>query len=105
MTALTVSQGEFHLIPDALTSGNFDLITNIFISGFSGILITMFNLLTVMLVGPLAINIGGIIKDVLLTYLGFILFSDATLTAKVAAGLLMSFLGAIIFTYDKVTAQ
>lgn len=104
MYVITNYQGEFHLISEALNGDNFDLKANIFISGISGILITMFNLLTVMVVGPLAINIGGIIKDVLLTYLGFILFSDANLTAKVALGLLMSFTGAIIFTHDKVTA-
>jgi len=48
----------------------------VFISGMGGILITIASLLVVTTCGPSALNISGTMKDVVLTYLGFILFND-----------------------------
>ena len=50
---------------------------------------------TVAIGGPLSLNITGIIKDVFLTYAGFIFFDDATCTLCVMVGLAISFGGAI----------
>lgn len=55
---------------------NLEEIIAITISGMGGILITIASLLTVTTCGPSALNISGTLKDVLLTYLGFILFDD-----------------------------
>ena len=51
--------------------------------------------ITVALAGPLALNITGIIKDVFLTYAGFIFFDDVQPTWPVLIGLALSFAGAI----------
>ena len=50
---------------------------------------------TVAIAGPLSLNITGIIKDVFLTYAGFIFFDDANCTPCVMVGLAVSFGGAI----------
>lgn len=70
-------------------------------SGLSGIMITITTLMTVCICGPLAVNIAGTLKDVGLTYVGFIFFDDVTLTESVAVGLTLSFAGASYFVYDK----
>ena len=51
--------------------------------------------ITVALAGPLALNITGIIKDVFLTYAGFIFFDDVQPTWPVLIGLALSFAGAV----------
>jgi len=54
--------------------------------------------------GPLALNIAGTLKDVGLTYAGFVLFDDVKVTNNVLAGLVLSFLGAsymVKFKYDQ----
>ena len=50
------------------------------VSGISGIFITICSLLTVTVCGPSALNVAGSLKDVALTYLGFILFKDAVIS-------------------------
>ena len=45
-------------------------------SGSMGIVITLSILVVVAIGGPILVNIVGIIKDVALTYAGFILFDD-----------------------------
>ena len=42
----------------------------------------------------------GNLKDVLLTYVGFMLFDDASLTFMVATGLLLSFIGSGTYAID-----
>ena len=51
--------------------------------------------------GPIAVNVSGIIKDVFLTYVGFILFDDQELNLNVATGLALSFIGAFYWSYKK----
>ena len=43
---------------------------------------------------PIAMNISGISKDLVLTYVGFVFFDDAAFTQLTALGLFISFLGA-----------
>lgn len=48
----------------------------------------------------LNISIIGNTKDVVLTYISFLLFDDASFTPLVGFGLFLSFLGAGNFAYD-----
>ena len=66
-----------------------------------GICITVSGLLTVKVCGPIAMNVSGTLKDVGLTYAGFIFFNDATASLNVAVGLACSFTGASYIIYDK----
>ena len=59
---------------------------------------------TVAIAGPLALNITGIIKDVFLTYAGFIFFEGVKPTPCVLIGLLLSFTGAVNCVYSKFKA-
>ena len=58
--------------------------------------------ITVAIGGPLALNITGIIKDVFLTYAGFIFFDGVEPTTCVLTGLVLSFAGAITCVYSKM---
>ena len=69
------------------------LATFILISGCCGILITIFSTLTVTVCGPIAINIAGTLKDVGLTYAGFVFF-EAEATRNTLIGIGLSFTGA-----------
>ena len=60
---------------------------------------------TVAIAGPLALNITGIIKDVFLTYAGFIFFDDVKPTWPVLIGLGLSFAGAIMCIDAKMKDQ
>ena len=75
------------------------------VSGMGGIMITIATLLTVTTCGPSAVNIAGTLKDVLLTYLGFILFDDIKPTNQILVGLALSFTGAVTMTYMNVTGN
>lgn len=66
-----------------------------------GVLITLAVLCVVNIGGPIAVNVSGIIKDVFLTYLGFIMFDDQDFNAYVGFGLALSFIGAINWIYYK----
>jgi len=77
------------------------MICYMLISGSFGIVITITSLLCVTINGPISMNIGGIFKDVGLTYAGFVLFSDATATISQIAGMGLSFSGAAYFCYSK----
>ena len=68
-----------------------------------GIMITIASLLTVTTCGPSGLNISGTLKDVVLTYLGFILFDDVKPTSMILTGLAMSLAGAGTMTYINVT--
>lgn len=52
------------------------------------------------LCSPVAFNITGNLKDVVLTYVGFLFFNDAILTLLVGIGLLLSFSGAGSYAVD-----
>ena len=71
------------------------------ISGSFGIAITMTSLLTVTICGPLAVNISGTMKDVALTYAGFVFFENVTASPSVITGLVFSFSGAAAYSYDR----
>jgi len=68
-------------------------------------MITIASLLTVTTCGPSGLNISGTLKDIVLTYLGFILFDDIKPTNMILAGLSMSLAGAGTMTYINVTAN
>lgn len=70
-------------------------------STVSGILITVFTVLVLRSGGAIATNITANIRDIVLTYLGFVLFDDKKPTILVLAGLTTSFCGALFFVYDK----
>jgi hypothetical protein len=104
MLSLCILQNE---LPD-LTRVYFDpapedkgLPLMILLSGCFGIVITMTSILTVTTGGPLAINIAGILKDVGLTYAGFLFFDDVKATISVLIGLALSFSGALVFLGTK----
>jgi hypothetical protein len=84
--------------PDTADTG---LQTYIIVSGCFGILITISATLTTAVCGPLALNIAGTLKDVGLTYAGFILFDDVKITTNVMIGLSLSFVGASYLVYYK----
>jgi hypothetical protein len=69
-------------------------------STVSGILITVLTNMCVALGGAIAVNITGTLRDVGLTYLGFLLFDDITPTGAVLIGIGISFLGAMNYVYD-----
>ena len=56
---------------------------------------------TAAIAGPLALNITGIMKDVFLTYAGFIFFDDVEPTPYILVGLGLSFCGAIKCVHSK----
>lgn len=72
------------------------------VSGSFGFVITMVILLTITLCGPIALNITGVLKDVVLTALGFFFFpDDVKLSQSLFCGLAISFTGATFFSYNK----
>jgi len=77
------------------------MISYICISGSFGILITMTALLCVTINGPISMNITGIFKDVFLTIVGFLMFSDAKVTQSTLIGVGFSLVGATYFCWSK----
>ena len=73
----------------------------VFLYGFIGSLFSFSIASTVAIGGPLALNITGILKDVFLTYAGFIFFDDVEATSYVLVGLALSFAGAIKCVHSK----
>ena len=65
-----------------------------------GIILEFSCALAAMLCGPFATNIAGCIKDVLLTYAGFIFFTDLKATHPVVVGLGISFTGSAYYVYS-----
>lgn len=104
MLAITSSNGDINVLYDVfLNNGtrNIGLGTYIMISGSFGIAITMTSLLTVTICGPLAVNISGTMKDVALTYAGFVFFENVKASVPVIVGLCFSFAGATFYSYDR----
>ena len=101
---VTLYTGEIHSLTDILeiqdNTHRFWFITYITISGIMGIVITLSILLVCTLCTPVAVNITGTIKDVALTYVGFMFFKDVVMSFNVFAGLGLSFLGASIYALD-----
>ena len=73
--------------------------TSLFLCGFIANCLSLANLSVVVVGGPMLVNICGNLKDFVLTYIGFVLFTDDSNTTKcttlVLIGLSVSFLGAI----------
>jgi hypothetical protein len=65
-----------------------------------GIMITLTLLMVCTVVGPVAISVTGNIKDIALTYIGFVLFHDVQMTFMMAIGLSMSFVGSGFYILD-----
>lgn len=110
--AFTWSNGEFNDLYSILTGGQFkgttpdsSMMTYIIVSGFCGIMINMFTLLCVTVNGPISTNITGIFKDVGLTVVGFIFFSDAKATWAILLGISLSFIGATYYVWNKYQAS
>lgn len=74
----------------------------LFVSGSFGFVITMVILLAITLCGPIALNITGTLKDVVLTALGFFFFpDDVKISQSLFVGLAISFTGATYYSYNK----
>ena len=61
----------------------------------------MSSLLTVMIYGPFAINFAGVLGHIFLTFLGLIFFKDVDASINLYIGLVVSFIGALYFSYTK----
>ena len=77
----------------------------VFVFSIIGALLSFSIAITVAIGGPLALNVTGIMKDVFLTYAGFIFFDDTEPTAYVLIGLTLSFVGAIKTIHSKFKAS
>jgi hypothetical protein len=101
---VTLYTGEIYLLTDILKIEDFThrvwFISYIAISGFMGIVITVSILLVCTLCNPVAVNITGTIKDVALTYVGFVFFKNVVLSFNVLGGLFLSFFGATTYAVD-----
>jgi solute carrier family 35 protein len=99
MSFLTVSNGDFEHLWAALCGQDTTQTLLIILSGISGIAYTMSSILNVTLCGPIAQNIACTIKDIGLTYVGFIFFKSSNLTVASAVGISKSFMAASYLTY------
>jgi hypothetical protein len=64
-------------------------------------MITVLNNVIVALGGPVAVNITSTLRDVVTTYVCFLLFDDISPTFSVVLGIGISFVGAIYYVYTK----
>merc|ERR1712193_394557 len=58
----------------------------------------------VIVCGPIALNVTGTFKDIILTFVGIAIFNDQKLTPSFLIGIGLSFTAAGLFTYQKVAA-
>lgn len=106
MLFLTLNKGDFWDLYGVFTASDpqIGLIALLLISGSFGFIITMNVLLMVIVCGPIALNVTGTFKDLILTFVGIAIFNDQKLTPSFIVGISLSFTGAGIFTYQKVSA-
>lgn len=116
---LTYLNGDLWLMTNILKiedlAFKFNFLIYLALSGFLGIIITISVLMACTLCSPTTFNISGIfltykwiianLKDVALTYAGFIFFDDVSLTLLVAIGLGFSFSGAIMYIKDSYAKE
>jgi hypothetical protein len=78
MLFLTIQSGDFWTLYEIFTSAtpNYGLQGMLLVSGAFGFVITMNVLLVVTICGPIAINVAGTCKDVILTFVGIAIFQD-----------------------------
>jgi hypothetical protein len=102
-----MQSGDFWTLYEIFTgpNPNVGLCAMLLVSGAFGFVITMNILLVVTICGPIAINVAGTFKDIILTFVGIAIFQDQKLTTSFLIGLALSFSGAGIFTYNKVSAM
>lgn len=106
MLFLTLNKGDFWDLYGVFTASDpqVGLIALLCISGCFGFIITINVLLMVIVCGPIALNVTGTFKDLILTFVGIAIFQDQKLTPAFIVGITLSFTGAGIFTYQKVSA-
>ena len=106
MLFLTLNKGDFWDLYGVFTASDpqVGLIVLLLVSGSFGFIITMNVLLMVIVCGPIALNVTGTFKDLILTFVGIAIFNDQKLTPSFLVGIALSFTGAGLFTYQKVTA-
>ena len=107
MLFLTMQSGDFWTLFDIFTgpNPNLGLCALLLVSGGFGFVITMNILLVVTICGPVALNVAGTSKDIILTFVGIAIFQDQKLSAPFLIGLALSFSGAGLFTWGKVAAK
>jgi len=107
MLFLTMQSGDFWTLFEIFAgpNPNIGLCALLLVSGGFGFVITMNILLVVTICGPIAINVAGTFKDIILTFVGIAIFQDQKLSPSFLVGLALSFSGAGIFTYNKVSAK
>ncbi len=69
----------------------------LFLSGILGIAITMFVMLAYTVCLPLTVNVSMVFKDVLMTWISFVMFDDQKATLVVIVGTGLSLLGGILY--------
>eukprot|EP00744_Colponema_vietnamica_P008014 GILI01011461.1.p1 GENE.GILI01011461.1~~GILI01011461.1.p1 ORF type:complete len:329 (-),score=18.11 GILI01011461.1:58-996(-) len=74
----------------------------LFISSIVGVVLSYAIFLCSIINSPLATSVTGNIKDIVSTFLGFVLFSDVTPTFQNIFGLLISLSGAAYYSYLKL---
>lgn len=101
--AISLYTGEIEKLQDVFLGPKADMGLGgcILISGAFGIGITVSSLLTTTLCGPFAVNFAGSVGHLFLTFAGFMMFDDATLTTNMLIGLVLSFTGAAHFCVCK----
>jgi len=70
------------------------------LSAVTGIIITLSIILCNTLCNPIAPHITRTIKDAVLTYIGFAFFENVNMSNALMIGLLVSFVGAIVYLWD-----
>ncbi len=106
--AITLYSGEIWLL---FNEADLSFMICLLFSGLMGITITCASLMVCTLCTPVTFNITGIfistsyfhkgnLKDIGLTYLGFLFFQDTLLTTMVAIGLFLSFAGSGSYALD-----
>lgn len=106
MLFLTLNKGDFWDLYGVFTASEpqVGLQVLLLVSGSFGFIITMNVLLMVIICGPIALNVTGTAKDLILTFVGIAIFNDQKLTPAFIVGISLSFTGAGLFTYQKVSA-
>ena len=89
----TIFTDEIFLITDGVSRDGLIFCVKLIGSGMCGFGLTIFRLITLNLGGSNACNITAIVKDVLLTFVGFIAFANVHVSATVLSGLAISFAG------------
>ena len=101
---ISLYQGEFSQVFNVFFNPytfNRGLAVCAILSGLFGISIEFSHNLAASLCGPFATTLSSCMKDAVLTYIGFIFFSDLEPTDAVMLGLALSFSGSAYYTFQK----